>query len=67
MLLEIIGDLPIVLDNHKFLAKFHSSILRITDPMRLMSLFQLLLEHLIEIVLKCTKFKLSRYQIDCCR
>ena len=51
MLREIIGDLPIVPDNHKFLAKFHSGILRITDPMRLMSLFQLLLEHLFEFVL----------------
>ena len=31
--MKIIGDLPIVPDNHKFHAKFDS------DPMRLMSLF----------------------------
>ena len=36
------GDLPIVPDNHKFLAKFHSGTLRITDPMRLMSLFPII-------------------------
>ena len=36
------GDLPIVPDNHKVLAKFHSGTLRITDPMRLMSLFPII-------------------------
>ena len=41
---NVIGDLPIVPDNHKFLAKFHSGTLRITDPMS--HFFQLLLEHL---------------------
>ena len=57
MLREIIGDLPIVPNNHKFLAKFHSGTLRITDPMRLMSLFQLFLEHLVEFVLSLSKFR----------
>ena len=42
MLGEIIGDLPIVHDNHKFLAKFHSGTLRITDAMRLISLFSVI-------------------------
>ena len=37
-------------NNHKFVAKFHSGTLRIIDRMRLMSLFQLLLEHLSEFV-----------------
>ena len=53
MLWEIIGDLPVVPDNQKFLAKFCSGTFRITNPKRLMSLFfQLLLEHLLEFVLK---------------
>ena len=35
----------------KFLAKFHSGTLRVMDPMRLTSLFQLLLGHQLEFVL----------------
>ena len=42
MLQEIIGDLPVVTDNNKFLAKFHSGTLRTTDTMRLMSLFKII-------------------------
>ena len=45
---NIIGDVQIVSDNHKFLAKFHSGALRITDPMRLVSLFLVIVEHLLE-------------------
>ena len=40
LLQEIIGDLPIVSNNDRFLAKFHSGTLRIIDTMRLMPLFQ---------------------------
>ena len=36
---EIIGDLPIVSNNDKLLAKLNSGTLRIIDTMRLMSLF----------------------------
>ena len=39
---EIIGDLPIVPGNHKFMTKFHSGTLRITDPLRLMSRFSII-------------------------
>ena len=48
---EITGDLPIVSSNDKFLTKFHSGTLRIIDTMILMSVFELLLEHLLEFVL----------------
>ena len=58
MLWEIIGDLPIVPNNHKFLAKFHSDILRITDPMRLMSLFSIITWTSIRICLKCFSLNL---------
>ena len=40
--MRIIGDRPIVPDNHKFLEKFRSGTLRVTDPMRLMSLFSII-------------------------
>ena len=54
MLEEIIGDLSVVSNNHKFPRKFHSGTLRIVDTMRLMSLFfQLMLKHLLEFVLNC--------------
>ena len=39
MLKVVNSDLPIEPGNHKFLEKFHSGTLRITDPMRLMSHF----------------------------
>ena len=39
----LIGDLPVVGDNHKLLSKFHSGTLRIMDTMRLMSLFFLII------------------------
>ena len=55
MLIEIIGDLPIESSNHKFLARFHSGTPSIIDTMRLMSLFELLLEHLIEFLLRRPK------------
>ena len=47
---EIIGDLPVVSDNYKFLGKFHSGTLRIMDTMRIMSHFQLFLEHPLDFV-----------------
>ena len=50
MLQEIIGNHPVVSNNHRLLAKFHSGMLRIVD-MRLMFLFsELLLKHLLEFV-----------------
>ena len=52
MLCKTIGDHPVVSNNHKLLAKFHSGTLRIMDTMKLMSLFELFLEHLLEFVLK---------------
>ena len=52
MLREIIGDLQVLLDNHKFLAKFNSGTgTLITDPVRLLSLFRFLREHPLEFVL----------------
>ena len=39
MLYEIICDLPVVSNNHKLFAKFHSNTLRITDTMRPMRFF----------------------------
>ena len=46
------GDLPIVPDNHKFLAKFGSGTLRITNHQDCCRFFQLLLEHPLEFVLR---------------
>ena len=40
-----IGDLPVVSNNHKLIAKLHSGILCIIDTMRLMSRSGLLLEY----------------------
>ena len=52
MLKEIVGDLPVVSNNHRLLAKFHSGTLRIMDTMRLMSLFLNYCSNLLEFVLK---------------
>ena len=38
----MIGDLPTVNNNHKFLEKFHSGTLRSMDAVRLMSLFSII-------------------------
>ena len=42
MLEEIIGDLPVASNIHKFLGKFHSGTLRFVDTMRLISLFSVI-------------------------
>ena len=39
MLIEIIGDIPVESNNHKFLARFYSDRRGIIDTMRLISLF----------------------------
>ena len=46
----LIGDLPKASNNDKMLAKFHFGTLGIMDTMRLMTLFELLLEHLLKFV-----------------
>ena len=42
MLIEIIGDLPIESNNHKFLATFHSGTPSIIDTMKLMLPFRII-------------------------
>ena len=53
------GELPAVSNNDKWLAKFNSGTLRITDTMRLMSLFDLLLENQLEFVLSFLLYKMQ--------
>ena len=54
----MIGGLPAVNNNQKLLAKFHSGTLRMIDTMRLISLFfKLLLEYLLELLLRCLQFR----------
>ena len=53
----MIGDLPIVPHNRKFLAKFHSGELRITYPIRLMSLYSIIAETSIRIHLNILKYE----------
>ena len=56
MFLRKNSDLPVVGENHKPLPKFNSGTLRIKDAVRLMSLFELLLEHSLEFVLGIYKY-----------
>ena len=60
---RIIGHLSIVPDNHKILAKFHSSTLRIMDPMRLMSLFLIIASTSIGIHLTSNYLFLKRVRV----
>ena len=52
--IRMIGDLPVVSNNHKLFTNFHSGTLRIIDTMRLLFLFELLREHLLDFVLSST-------------
>ena len=52
MLQEINGNFLVVSNFDKFLAKFQSGTLKVIDSRRLMSLFQLLLEHSLEFVFR---------------
>ena len=50
-----------VTNNYKFLAKFHSGALRITDPMRLMSFFSIITRtSIIGFVLLSTRLNLEQ-------
>ena len=51
----MIGDLRVVSNDHKLFAKLHSGTLKITDTMRLMSLFLIIARTPIGIRLKVLK------------
>ena len=60
---EIIGNLPVVINNDKFLAKCQSDALRIVD-MRPVSLVELLLEDLLEFVLIVPSYQFHSFSFE---